>query len=422
MRLRRPRHILILVQNLSVPLDRRVWNECGTLVGAGHEVSVICPRGKKHDRRFYERCAGVSIYRYPAPRLIPGLAGYIWEYGYSLSATLLLALIVYLRRPFDVIHACNPPDLFFLIGRLFRRAGVSYVFDHHDANPEILIEKREGVRQRGIPELVVSWAERRNFAEALVVISPNGSYRDIALRRGGKAPQDVVVVRSGPRLREFSLEEVEPFDLRGHEYLIGYLGVMGRQDGVELLVEATALLIARGYDLLLYLAGDGESYGEVAELVRRLGLEERVLMPGYQSWREFYPALRAAHVCAAPDYPGPFNDISTMNKIIEYMALERPCVAFGLPENRVTGGDTVIYAERASADGLASALASVLDMGPEREALARRARERFERVLAWEHSEPELLRAYARLEELAAVREAAADGVPSTEAGDGRVA
>jgi glycosyltransferase involved in cell wall biosynthesis len=393
------RHVLILVENLSVPLDRRVWNECRTLTAAGYEVSVVCPRGRTHDRRFVETIAGVRIYRYPAPRTLPGLAGYIWEYGYALTCTLLLALAAYARRPFQAIHACNPPDLFFLIGRFFGRFGVAYLFDHHDANPEILVAKRGGTPGHGFPELVVDWAEHGNFTTAEVVVSPNGSYRDIALGRGGRRPEDVFLVRSAPWLEEFPAGGAAGFDRRGHEFLVGYLGVMGVQDGVDVLVRAAALLVDAGYDLLLYLAGGGESYDDVAALAAGLGIADRVLMPGYQDRDQFGPPLRSADVCVAPDPPGPFNDISTMNKIVEYMALGRPAVAFGLPENRVSGGDAMVYAEEATAEGLAAAIGAVLELGPEREELARRGRRRFEQALAWEHSQAPLLAAYARLEE-----------------------
>jgi glycosyltransferase involved in cell wall biosynthesis len=389
--------VLILVENLSVPLDRRVWNECGTLTAAGYRVSVVCPRGAKHDRRFYEEIDGVRIYRYPTPPSRPGLAGYVVEYGYMLLMTGLLALAVFAREPFDAIHACNPPDLFVLVAWPFRLLGVSFLFDQHDACPEILVAKRGGEAGAGLPELVVRWAERATYAAADVVVSPNESYRAIALGRGKKAHDDVFVVRSAPRLAEFPSGGPASFDRRGHEFLVGYLGVMGLQDGVDVLLEALALLIRRGYDVLAYLAGAGESYEALAREVVRLGLQDRVLMPGYQYWSEFAPALRNADVCVAPDPPGPFNDISTMNKIIEYMAFGRAGVAFDLTENRVTGGDAVVYAGEATAEGLAEAIAAVLDMGAAREDLGRAARRRFEEMLAWEHQESALLAAYGRL-------------------------
>jgi len=308
--MRDPRHILFLVENLSVPLDRRVWHECTTLVGAGYEVSVICPRGKRHDLESFAQLSGVRIYRYPTPPSGQSLAGYLREYPYMLAWTLYLALRVWRRQPFDVIHACNPPDLFFLPAWPFRRRGVSFVFDQHDVNPEIMIAKRGGEVREGFPERVVRWAERRTYAAADVVISPNESYRRIALTRGRIAPEDVSVVRSAPRLEEFALGDFEPTDRRGHRYLLGYLGIMGRQDGVDVLLEATARLVERGYDVMLYMAGSGEMYGELVALAGTLGLTERVLMPGYQDPCEFTPMLRSCDVCVAPDVPGPFNDIT----------------------------------------------------------------------------------------------------------------
>lgn len=396
--MREPRHILILVENLSVPFDRRVWHECTTLIAAGYEVSVICPRGKRHDRESYAEIDGVRIFRYPEPPSAESLAGYVREYPYMLAWTLRLAVRLWRRRPFDVIHACNPPDLFFLIGLVFRPFGVAFVFDQHDANPEILLAKRHGEVRRGLPELVVAWAERSTYALADVVIAPNGSYRRLALTRGRKRPDDVIVVRSGPLRDEFDGDgDARSYDRRGHRYLVGYLGVMSKQDGVDLLVEAVAKLVAAGDDILLYLAGDGESYEEIRSLAGRLGISDRVDMPGFQTFVEFESALRSADVCAAPDPPTPFNDISTMNKIVEYMALGTPGVAFDLTENRVTGGDAVAYACAPTADGLATAIGELLHDEQRREEMAREARRRFEDELAWEHSAPCLRSAYERL-------------------------
>ena len=402
--MREPRHILVLVENLSVPFDRRVWHECTTLVSAGYEVSVICPRGKRHDREPFADLSGVRIHRYPAPPSAQSLAGYAREYPYMLAWTLRLAWRIWRERRFDVIHACNPPDLFFLVGRAFRPLGVSFVYDQHDANPEILMAKRGGAARNGIPEWVVQWAERSSYNLADVVVAPNGSYQRLALTRGGKAASDVFVVRSAPRREEFSAVQCGCFDRRGHAYLIGYLGVMGKQDGVDLLVRAVGLLVRGGHDILLYLAGDGESRGEIAGLVRELGLDEHVLMPGFQTHQEFTPALMDADVCVAPDPPSPFNDISTMNKIIEYMALGTPCVAFGLTENRATGADAIAYADNMTWQGLAGAIGRLLDDEPGRRRLGEKARERFERSLAWEYSAPHLLVAYERLREKVAHR------------------
>jgi glycosyltransferase involved in cell wall biosynthesis len=396
---RESHHILILVENLSVPFDRRVWHECTTLVAAGYEVSVICPRGERHDREPYAELGGVRIYRYPTPPSASSLAGYVREYPYMLAWTQRLAWRIWRQRGFDVIHACNPPDLFFTIGRFFRRFGVAFVYDQHDANPEILIAKRGGEVRNGLPERAVRWAERCTYRLADIVISPNDSYRALALTRGRKAKEDVFVVRSAPRREEFPAVSDSRFDRRGHRYLVGYLGVMGKQDGVDLLVRAVGLLVSEGYDILLYLAGDGESFAEIEALVHELGLRDTVVLAGFQTKEEFTPALRDADVCVASDPPSPFNDISTMNKIVEYMALGRPVVAFGLPENRITGADAAAYADEPTFQSLARAIGGLLDDEAARARMGEQARARFEQVLAWEHSAPVLERAYERLRE-----------------------
>lgn len=392
----------MLVENLSVPFDRRVWHECTTLVAAGYEVSVICPRGRRHDREAYEERNGVRIFRYTPPPQAGGLWGYPREYASMLWHTITLARRLWSEHPFDVIHACNPPDLFFLVGRLFRSKGVSFVFDQHDANPEIMIAKRGGEVRDGIPERVVRWVERQTYGLADVVISPNDSYRGLALTRGGKRAEDVFVVRSGPRWEEFSPVRYADFDRLDHRHLVAYLGVMGKQDGVDLLVRAVARLVREGKDILLYLAGDGESYEEVRELGRELGLTDNLLMPGYQTAQEFTAALLDADVCVAPDPPSPFNDISTMNKIVEYMALGRASVVFPLTENKLTGGDAIAYAGDMTWEGLSAAIGRLLDDEAGRRRLGDRARERFERTLAWEHSAPRLLAAYERVRAKAA--------------------
>ena len=397
-------HVLVLVENLSVPFDRRVWHECATLRAAGYNVSVICPQGESHDLEPLVELGGVHIHRYPAPPRAHSLAGYVREYPYMLAWTQRLAWRIWRERGFDVIHACNPPDLFFLIGRFFRRWGVGFVYDQHDANPEILTAKRHGEARDGLPERTVRWAERSTYRLADVVIVPNDSYRALAMTRGGKAAQDVFVVRSAPRAQEFSCVSDSGFDRRGHRFLVGYLGVIGKQDGVDLLVQAVGMLVAEKYDILLYLAGDGESYGEVQALVERLGLSDNVMMPGFQIANEFAPALFHADVCVAPDPSSTFNDISTMNKIVEYMAMGRACVAFPLPENRITGADAVTYSRDATWRSLGRAIGHLLDNEGERTRLGRQARERFEQALSWERSAPELRRAYQRLSEKAAER------------------
>jgi len=401
---RDPRHILVLVENLSVPFDRRVWHECTTLIAAGYEVSVICPQGRRHDREAFEERDGVRIFRYPLAYRADGIWGYPREYGTMLWRTAALARRVWRERAFDVIHACNPPDLFFLIGRLYRRRGVSFVFDQHDAGPEIMVAKRGGEARDAFPERVVRWAERSTYRLADVVIAPNDSYRRLALTRGHKSEEDAFVVRSAPRRDEFPAAAQGAYNRRGHRHLVAYLGVMGAQDGVDLLVRAVALLVREGRDILLYLAGDGESYDEVRALGAELGLGDRLLMPGYQTAEEFRPALQGADVCVAPDPSSPFNDISTMNKIVEYMAMGRASVAFPLPENVVTGGDAVAYAEDLTWEGLARAIGRLLDDEGERRRLGAHARERFEDVLAWEHQTDALLAAYGRLRQKAASR------------------
>lgn len=391
----RARGILMLVENLPVPFDRRMWLQATTLADAGFPVAVICPRGT--EAAAYECRDGVHIYRYPL-RSRGGLLGHVLEYGTALPATLALACVAYARHGFAVVHAANPPDLFFAIALLFRPLGVRFVFDHHDLMPEICLARWRGWRQRLLFR-VSRLAEAATYGCADRVIATNESYRGVALSRGGMPPERVTVVRSAPRADAFRPAVADPARRRGAAHLVAYLGVMGPNDGLDILLHAIAHVVhtRRRTDVRFVLVGDGDLHDQLVALCAALRLDRHVCFTGRVPDAEVIAILSSADVCVAPDPDDPLNRVSSMNKIVEYMALGKPIVAFDLPETRVTARDAAAYATPSAPSDLGDALLAVLDDPPRRAAMASVARRRFEDALAWEHQAPALLALYRGL-------------------------
>ncbi|MEZ5099326.1 MAG: glycosyltransferase family 4 protein [Thermoleophilia bacterium] len=389
-----PGRTLVLVENLSVPFDRRVRQECLALRRAGWEVSVICPMGQNTDRDAYEEWEGVHVHRYPLTPASGGPLGYVREYGTMFRHTRRLALELDRATPFDVVQACNPPDLLLLAVGALKRRGAAMVFDHHDLVPELYESRFD--RGRDLLYGLTVRAEAATFRRADVVISTNESYRRVALERGGKAPEDVFVVRSAPDLSRFVPSPPDPSLAHGKEHLLAYLGVMGPQDGVDHALRALAHLRQRRDDWHAVFIGGGDVYDEMRALARELGIGDAVDFPGRIPDEDVTRILSTADVCLAPDPKNPLNDVSTMNKIVEYMAMSRPIVSYELIEARESAGDAAIYVttndERAFADGIAR----LLDDPAERRRMGELGRQRVEQALSWEHSERNLLAAYER--------------------------
>lgn len=399
-----PGEALVLVENLSVPFDRRVWQECMTLTQAGWRVSVVCPRGTKRDTERHAVVGGVEIHRYPLIAATRGPTGYVREYSQALLWTRRLARRIASERRLDVVHACNPPDLLLPAVRFLRRRGVAFVFDHHDLVPE-LYESRFG-RSGDLLHRLTLLAERRTLALADVVISTNESYRRVAIERGGKSPEAVFVVRSAPDLRRFVLVAPDP-ELRGDRaHLLAYLGVMGPQDGVDHALRALRHLRDRRGDWRAIFVGDGDVLPRMRELAVELGLEDDVVFVGRVSDDDVLRILSSADVCLAPDPKNPLNDLSTMNKIVEYMALGRPVVSYDLREARVSAGGAALYATPNDEAAFADRIDTLLGDADVRRRMGALGRERLETALSWRHSEEQLLRAYDRALDIAGARRA----------------
>jgi len=383
---------LILVENLSVPFDRRVWQEATTLRDDGWEVHVICPQGTTRDTERELTVDGVHILRYPLAPATGGPIGFVTEYGTALLQTLRLALTVVRRfGPVDVVHACNPPDLFFLVGMLLKLRGARFVFDQHDLVPE-LYESRFG-RGRDLLYRAVCLMERLTYRAADVVLATNESYRAAALSRGHKRPDRVFVVRSAPAGERFHPVPPDPAIRNGRPHLLAYLGVMGPQDGIDYALRALVYLRERD-DWHAVFVGSGDCFDAMVALRDELGLADRVEFTGRVSDADLLRYLSTADVCLAPDPRNPLNDVSTMNKIMEYMAMGCPLVSFDLREARVSAGDAALYATPNDERAFAALVAQLLDDPAARERMGEIGRARVEGPLSWKHSTEALLEAY----------------------------
>ena len=392
-----PGRVLHLSENLTLPFDRRVWMELNALQEAGYEVSAICPMGEGGLEPF-EVLNGIQVWRYPPPPATSGFLSYVWEFLYCWLHTAWLTLRVFARRGFDVIHTANPPDTFWAIALPFKVAGVKFVFDHHDLCPELYLSRFGEHRAGSVPHRLLRWLERAQFACADLVISTNESYRQVALARGGKRPDQVQVVRSGPSHRRFAtVRDPDPALKRGRPYLVAYLGVMAPQDGVDHLVRAARILCDRRSDVAFTFIGAGDSFEELKALSASLGLEEACLFTGRIPDADVERILATADVCVSPDPKNPLNDVSTMNKVLEYMACAKPVVCFDLREHRHSAGEGALYAEPNRDEDLAAKIAQLLDDPALRERLGAMNRRRFLDQMAWEHNAGALIAAYGRL-------------------------
>lgn len=389
-------HVLIVVENLPVPFDRRVWMEATTLQKAGYDVSVICPVGKGCERT-YEVINGVHIYRHPLPPEGNGALGYMREYASALRWELKLAKHVWNERPFDAIHICNPPDLLFMVAGYFKaRYGTKVVFDQHDLNPELYLDKYG--RKDGFYHTLVA-AEKATYATADVVIATNESYREIALTRGQKRPEQVFVVRSGPDLNRFKPTAANPAFKRGKRFLVGYLGVMGQQEGLDYLLRSIREIVyGQGRrDIQFMLVGSGPALPELQTLATRLGIADQVEFSGRVPDAELLERISSCDVCVNPDPKTPFNDKSTMNKILEYMALGKPIVQFDTLEGRRSAAEASLYAKANDELDFADRILELLANPTRARTMGQLGLQRMRDALAWNHQAPKLLAAYDRL-------------------------
>jgi len=390
----KPVSVCIIVENLPVPTDRRVWREACALRDAGYQVSVICPKGKASCTSSYEVLDEIHIYRHRVWEG-SGLTGYVAEYTLTLVAEFYLALKVYARTRFRILQGCNPPDDIFLIGLFFKLFGVHFIFDHHDLAPE-LFEAKFGERRRFCRALTGS-IERCSFRAANVSIATNESFRDVAIARGGKRPDQVFVVRNCPDLIKFRRVAVRPDIKRGKPLSVAYVGFMGIQDGLPLLLESIERIVIhdKRTDTHFILVGDGIVLPELRRSAARKGLEPFLTFTGQVAYEDVITYLSSADIGVAPDPKNALNDSSTMIKILEYMAFALPVVLFDLKEGRRIAGSAALYASPNDPLDFARQITRLLDSCELRHQLGEYGRRKVQERLNWEVEKKVLLQAYS---------------------------
>ncbi|WP_415356449.1 glycosyltransferase family 4 protein [Halioglobus sp. Uisw_031] len=390
------KRILFIVENLPSPFDRRVWQEATTLHQNGYQVAIICPTGKGYEEK-YECLDGIHIYRHPLPPEAEGALGYALEYGVALYWEFYLSFKVLFSHGFDAIHACNPPDLIFLVGGFFKFFfHKKFLFDHHDINPE-LYEAKFG--RRDFFYRLMLLCERLTFKTADRSIATNESYKQIAIERGGMHPDKVTVVRSGPKLNRLKIIEPVLALKKGRKHLVGYVGVMGKQEGIDYLLRALHYIVEQKNrtDVHFGLVGGGTELTSLQAYAKALGIEDYVTFTGRVSDQQMLEMLNTADVCVNPDVANEMNDKSTMNKIMEYMALAKPIVQFDLSEGRFSAQEASLYARRNDTKDLAEKILLLLDDQVKRKAMGDFGRNRIITELEWKYEEPKLLEAYRLL-------------------------
>lgn len=390
------RKVLIIVENQAVPFDPRVWKEARSLQANGYEVTVLSPRRKGWTKR-YELIEGVRVYRHPMPSEGNTFLGYISEYVCALFWEFLYSIWIYLRHGFDVIQGCNPPDDIFLVALPFKLLGVKYIFDHHDANPELYLSKYD---RHGFLYRVQLWLEKLSYCFSDVVMATNETYRDLAVARGERAPSDVFVVRNGPDPDRLKAVPPNPSLKHGKTYLVGYVGNMSTQEGLDILLDVAYHLRRLGRDDVHFTCvGGGPGLPALRELAHSKNLDDMFDFTGRIPDRELMEVLSTADVCVNPDRPCKMNDMSTMIKIMEYMALGKPIVQFDLKEGRFSAGEASLYSDTHTnnqAADFAHRILWLLDNPEERKKMGEFGRKRIEKELAWRYSVPNLLAAYER--------------------------
>ena len=391
-----PRRVLMLVENLSFPWDRRMRHLATALRQAGYEVRVICPKGETQDRRSFEIFQGISVYRYPIFFQANGALGYLIEYPWAFFCTAILSIFICIRHGFDIIHSANPPDIFFFLAWPFKLLKKKFVFDEHDVCPELYESK---FQRQGLVYRALLMMEKLSYHTANLIISTNQSYNDIARERGGVRDRRLAIVRNGVDMSYFHMRKPRPELKEPFPYMAVYLGVMGKQDGVDRVIRAVHHILhaLRRRDLVVVMIGKGECWAELQELARTLRVDDNVRFVGHISDELLLDYLSTADLCLAPDPPDRMNQLSTMTKILEYMACQRPIISFDLVESRRSAGEAAVFVEGDDPRAFGQAISELLDDRPRRERMGRVGLERSIHLIGWNRSREALLEAYSRL-------------------------
>ena len=393
----RGKHVVFIVENLSVPFDRRVWREANALKEAGSNVSVICPKGLKQDTKSYEIINDIEIYRYSIPLTQSLAVGYLWEYFKAFWATFFILLKINLKQKVNAIHVANPLEIFFPLGWLGKILNYKFIFDHHDLSPESFIYKYN-VSKDSIIVKIILLMERLTVHTSDFIFSTNDSLRKIVIERDQADPSKVTIVRNGPD-KSFLPVKSNPLLKKGKDFLLSYIGVMGIMDGVENIIYAIEYLVKEEdyNNFHTILIGYGDEYNNHKKLIKNLRLESFIEMPGRLSDDDVKEILSTCDICLAPDPRNGLNEYHTMNKIMDYMRMEKPIVSFDLDETKFSAGEAALYVENNDVIGFANAIRSLLNDDKLRKKLGLIGKERVEKKLTWEHSKKNLLKEYQRI-------------------------
>lgn len=386
--------VLTIVENLPVPFDTRVWQEANSLTEAGYKVSVICPVGKGYEKK-HEVINNISIYRHSMPAEGNGALGYLVEYSAALFWEFVLSLKVLFKEGFDAIHACNPPDNIFLIGAFYKLLGKKFIFDHHDINPELYIAK---FGKKDIFYKLLLMFERLTFSFADISLATNESYKEIAITRGKMNPEKVFIVRSGPKLERLKILPPKNEIKRNKKHMVGYIGVIGQQEGIDYLLNAAKYIRDKGRDDIFYgIVGAGPYLEEAKNRCKTLGLDDIFEFTGRVSDEKMLDYLNTADICVNPDEFNDMNDKSTMNKVMEYMALGKPIVQFNLKEGKYSAEEASLYAKNNDPIDFAEKMLTLLDNQELRTQMSKIGKERIHNHLKWDKTKLNLLSAYKSL-------------------------
>ena len=389
------KHILFIVENNSVPHDRRVWAEAQAAKEFGYDVSVICPIDERLQKK-YLNIEGIDIYCHSRTEERPDKIGMILEYMNALFWEFILSFKLFFKKRFHVIHAANPPDHIFLIALIFKLFGVKYIFDHHDISPENYVAKYGG---KGIFYYILLGMEWLTFRTANLVICTNESYKKIALSRGNKDEENIFVVRNGPNIDKIPLKKPNNKLREGFKYLVGYVGVIGQQEGIENLLDAIKYLVTdkKITDVKFIVVGSGPYWNEIVKIAQAMNVEKYIRFTGYIPDEELYEVLNTADVCINPEFSNPFTDKSTMVKIMEYMTFGKPVVQFETTEGKISAGDASIYVKNNSPKEFADALIDLIQDEEKRQRMGKIGRKKIEEQLGWHIQKLYLQKAYTRI-------------------------
>jgi len=389
---KKKKHILIIVENSPVPFDRRVWLEAKALFDNNYDVSVVCPKGINNNDS-YEYKEGIHIYRHPVPKEKEKITSYLGEYLVALFWEFFLSFKLFIRKRFDVIHACNPPDNIFLVALFYKIFGVKFIFDHHDLSPEQYIAK---FGKKDFFYMALKIFEKMTFKLADVSIATNNSYKEIAVQRGGMNPEKVFIVRNGPELDKLKKMPAKKSLKHGKRYLIGYVGTMGKQEGLNYLIKVIKFIVREKgrKDIHFTCVGGGPALNYLKLLSKNMNLTDYVNFTGRIPDEELFEILNASDVCVNPDIPNDFNNKSTMIKIMEYMALKKPIVQFDLKEGKLSAGKASLYAKKNNIRDFGEKILILVENKDLRKKMGEIGYKRVQYKLDWKYSTPNLLKVY----------------------------